>query len=174
MLIRTVQETDANALCRYYAENRDHFKPWQPHRPTGYHSLLSWQLRIQEYIKNQEDKKGAHFIAIDEKKCKVIAHCNLSQIFYGPFKACYMGYGVSVLYQGNNVMYRTCLGVIHHAFNILNLHRIMANYMPHNNRSRVLLKRLGFAYEGLAKDYLKINGKWENHILTSLTNKKIR
>ena len=114
-----------------------------------------------------------YFVVIDEKRGDVIAHCNLSQIFYGPFKASYLGYGVSSLHQGKNVMYRTCLEVIDHAFNVLKLHRIMANYMPHNNRSGVLLKRLGFVNEGLAKDYLQINGKWENHILTSLTNERI-
>ena len=41
-----------------------------------------------------------------------------------------------------------------------NLHRIMANYMPSNARSGSLLRRLGFREEGLAKDYLRINGRW--------------
>ena len=52
-----------------------------------------------------------------------------------------------------------------------NIHRIMANYMPSNTRSAKLLKKLGFTIEGLAKDYLLINGKWEDHVLTSLTNR---
>jgi ribosomal-protein-alanine N-acetyltransferase len=55
-------------------------------------------------------------------------------------------------------------------FQELNLHRIMANYMPHNRRSAKVLKRLGFVVEGYATDYLMINGQWEDHILTSLTN----
>ena len=50
------------------------------------------------------------------------------------------------------------------------MHRIMANYMPHNQRSGNLLKKLGFVVEGYARDYLLINGKWEDHILTSLNN----
>ncbi|MBE9234176.1 30S ribosomal protein S5 alanine N-acetyltransferase, partial [Cuspidothrix issatschenkoi LEGE 03284] len=45
-----------------------------------------------------------------------------------------------------------------------------ANYMPHNRRSAKVLKRLGFVVEGYATDYLMINGQWEDHILTSLTN----
>lgn len=47
----------------------------------------------------------------------------------------------------------------------------MANYMPHNRRSGNVLKSLGFNIEGYARDYLYINGYWEDHILTSLTNK---
>lgn len=56
------------------------------------------------------------------------------------------------------------------AFNTLKLHRIMANYVPTNERSARLLKRLGFAIEGYAKDYLYLDGTWKDHVLTSLTN----
>jgi ribosomal-protein-alanine N-acetyltransferase len=59
---------------------------------------------------------------------------------------------------------------INYVFEELNLHRIMANYMPHNRRSGNVLKRLGFVVEGYARDYLMINGKWEDHIFTSLIN----
>ena len=33
-----------------------------------------------------------------------------------------------------------------------------------------LLERLGFEREGFAREYLMINGRWEDHILTSLIN----
>lgn len=64
--------------------------------------------------------------------------------------------------------------VYHHvidvAFNELGLNRIMANYLPRNNRSARLLDRLGFTEVGLAKRYLLINGVWEDHVLTSKLN----
>ncbi len=60
---------------------------------------------------------------------------------------------------------------IQYVFEELNLHRVMANYMPHNQRSGNLLKRLGFVVEGYARDYLFINGGWEDHIQTSLINR---
>ena len=47
------------------------------------------------------------------------------------------------------------------------MNRVMANYMPRNSSSRVL-KKFGFGIEGDARSYLKIAGKWEDHILTSL------
>ncbi|MFB0585429.1 hypothetical protein [Aeromonas salmonicida] len=37
-------------------------------------------------------------------------------------------------------------------------------------RSAALLERLGFEREGYARDYLMINGRWEDHILTALLN----
>ena len=50
------------------------------------------------------------------------------------------------------------------------MHRIMANYMPHNMRSGNLLAKLGFEREGYARQYLQINGEWRDHVLTALTD----
>ncbi len=50
------------------------------------------------------------------------------------------------------------------------LHRVMASYMPANLRSGTLLERLGFEREGYARDYLMINGRWEDHVLTARLN----
>jgi len=55
-------------------------------------------------------------------------------------------------------------------FGLLGLHRIMANYLPTNERSARLLRRLGFTVDGYARDYLYIDGAWRDHILTALTS----
>jgi len=63
---------------------------------------------------------------------------------------------------------------IRYCFDEMNLHRIMANYMPTNVRSAALLRKLGFAPEGYARDYLFLAGEWQDHVLTALTNDKWR
>lgn len=35
--------------------------------------------------------------------------------------------------------------------------------MPHNHASIKMIKKCGFINEGLATQYLMINGKWEDH-----------
>lgn len=42
--------------------------------------------------------------------------------------------------------------------------------MPANERSARLLARLGFERKGYARAYLKIAGRWEDHILTARIN----
>jgi ribosomal-protein-alanine N-acetyltransferase len=64
--------------------------------------------------------------------------------------------------------------VVDYAFAELNLHRIMANYMPTNERSGNLLKRLGFSIDGYAQQYLNLDGAWRDHIMTSITNSNWR
>ena len=40
----------------------------------------------------------------------------------------------------------------------------MANYVPTNERSGRVLRRLGFVVEGYARDYLFIGGAWRDHV----------
>ena len=55
-------------------------------------------------------------------------------------------------------------------FSTLRFHRIIANYIPGNQRSQKTLNAVGFEREGYAKSYLKIAGKWQDHVLTALIN----
>jgi ribosomal-protein-alanine N-acetyltransferase len=52
----------------------------------------------------------------------------------------------------------------------INLHRIQAAVRPNNARSLAVLQRLGFREEGLAQDYLFIDGAWRDHRLFAVTN----
>jgi len=89
-------------------------------------------------------------------------------IVFGAFEACYLGYGLDVDAVGKGYMTETLAAALTFVFDTLRLHRVMANYMPSNERSAAVLRRLGFRVEGYAKDYLEIDGTWRDHILTAL------
>lgn len=46
---------------------------------------------------------------------------------------------------------------------ILGLHRVQAAILLHNEASRRVLEKSGFKPEGIARQYLKINGQWQDH-----------
>jgi ribosomal-protein-alanine N-acetyltransferase len=81
-----------------------------------------------------------------------------------------MGYALAATAQGKGYMTEAGRAGIDFIFSQVRLHRIMANYMPNNVRSAAVLKRLGFTIEGTARAYLYLAGKWQDHVLTSLTN----
>ncbi|MBU0911656.1 MAG: GNAT family N-acetyltransferase [Gammaproteobacteria bacterium] len=168
MNIRLATTADAALLAEYYLTNAVHFRPWEPLRDHDYYSEASLFIRLTEYEEQHNNGSAAHFIG-SVNGC-VIAHCSLTSVLYGPFRACFMGYGVAQSYQSSGVMTKLCQAALHYAFTELKLNRVMANYMPSNTRSGYLLKKLGFSEEGQAKKYLKINGRWEDHVLTSILN----
>jgi [ribosomal protein S5]-alanine N-acetyltransferase len=45
---------------------------------------------------------------------------------------------------------------------------VEAATLPHNEASQGVLRKAGFRQEGLAKRYLKIDGKWQDHVLFAL------
>jgi ribosomal-protein-alanine N-acetyltransferase len=106
----------------------------------------------------------------EEPEGETIGFCNFSQIFRGPFQVCYLRYQLSGAHEGKGLMSEAIQRAIKYIFEEQNLYRIMANYMPSNTRSAKLLQNLGFVIEGMAKNYLLINGQRKNHVLTSLTN----
>ena len=81
-----------------------------------------------------------------------------------------LGYAIDQAHEGRGLMREALEATIEHAFTVLRLHRIQANYVPENERSGRLLERLGFRREGLAKDYLFIDGRWRDHVLTARLN----
>ena len=54
------------------------------------------------------------------------------------------------------------------AFRTLSLHRVEANVQPTNARSMALVLRAGFSREGYSRRYVKICGRWRDHIRFAL------
>jgi ribosomal-protein-alanine N-acetyltransferase len=100
----------------------------------------------------------------------VIGFVNFNAFQRGPFQACLLGYSLDEHHQGKGVMFEALERAIAHVFGELKLHRIMANYLPDNARSGKLLERLGFVREGYARNYVHIDGRWRDHVLTSLVS----
>jgi ribosomal-protein-alanine N-acetyltransferase len=170
MQIRLCQQDDAASMRQFYLHNADHLLPCEPQRDPHYHREVAWQARLVQWARLREEGRAANFIALDRDK--IIAVCNISNIVRGVFQAGNLGYAVAADFEGKGVMYQVCGQVIEYAFESLSLNRLMANYMPANERSGKLLSRLGFEREGLAKRYLYINGRWEDHVLTALLNNR--
>jgi [ribosomal protein S5]-alanine N-acetyltransferase len=60
--------------------------------------------------------------------------------------------------------------VIPFAFASLRLHRLEAACIPSNSGSIKLLENTGFVREGYAREYLCINGIWQDHLLYAHVN----
>jgi ribosomal-protein-alanine N-acetyltransferase len=163
---------DAAALSDYYLRNADRFTPWHPLVNVDHHSVEAWKRRLQERERDFNEGRAAHFIALVAER--VVATCSLSNIVYHPACFCHLGYSVDREHEGTGCMTELVRYVIDYGFDKLRLNRISANYMPVNTRSARLLEKLGFEKEGFARRYLCINGKWEDHVLTSLINPQVK
>ncbi|WP_062269801.1 GNAT family N-acetyltransferase [Endozoicomonas arenosclerae] len=157
-------------LLEYRLTNRAHLSPWEPSRSNDFYTQASCKQQIIMQLKNLEQGAGYCFAALSPNKEEIIGLCNFNNVVHGVFQACHLGYSVAENYQGKGYMKEVVSAGINHMFDEVGLHRIMANYIPDNHRSAALLRKLGFEEEGRARSYLKIAGKWQDHILTSRIN----
>lgn len=164
---RHAKATDAPALWRYRLENREHLAPWEPLREEQYYTVEHAVQTIADWTESIRLDRGYPFLVLDPHEHEVIATFNFANIVRGVFQACHLGYAIAQRWEGRGLMHEALEGGLDWAFGPLGLHRVMANYMPRNERSGQLLERLGFEREGYAKRYLCIAGVWEDHVLTA-------
>jgi len=172
LLLTVLTPPDAPRMLEYAESNRQHFAPWDPVRPPEYYTEGFWTNALAASAETVRAGAALSLVLLDRKRpdAGLLGHCTYSNIARGPFQACHLGYGLAERAVGRGLMYEALSAANAYVFDVLKLHRIMANYMPANARSGRLLRRLNFVVEGYARDYLFLAGEWQDHILTSLTN----
>ena len=162
----------ARAIADFQARNDAHFAPWDPPRGADEHRPEAIQGRLVTGAAAFGAGQGWRWwLALADEPQRVVGSVSLSNLSRGPFQNCSLGYALDASIQGRGLMHEALLAVIAEAFApAINLHRLQAAVRPENARSLAVLARLGFADEGLARDYLYIDGAWRDHRLFALTN----
>lgn len=169
-LIEVLDRDSAYLLLNYYQDNQQHLAPWEPIRGGDYLTLEYWQESLTTSEQAFSNGSEFKFVALTKDRQEVVGICNFTGVTRGAFQACFLGYSISQKFEGQGLMTEILSAGIDYMFNEVGLHRIMANYMPENNRSAAVLAQLGFEKEGFARAYLKIAGQWRDHVLTAKIN----
>ena len=82
----------------------------------------------------------------------------------GWFRSAYLGYYAFAPFAGQGYMTEAFGLALDHAFGKLRLHRVEANVQPGNRRSNALVVRVGFTREGYSRRYIRIAGRWRDHV----------
>jgi ribosomal-protein-alanine N-acetyltransferase len=172
LCLRLPGRSEAAAIADFYTVNRRHLQPWSPTFHSGLFSELFWanenERRLADFRAGREVRG---FVYLREGTGRLVGNLSLVHIVRGVLQACTLGYALAADAQGHGYMLEAVRGAVAYAFGPLGLHRVAADYMPRNRRSAAVLRRAGFVIEGYARDYLLINGRWEDHVLTAITNR---
>lgn len=170
--VRLANGDDVRAIVNYYKENRQHLTPFEPLRTDDFYTEVYWRKEVKRRLTDASNNLSLKlFIFSKDHPQEILGSINFANFVRGAFQSCTLGYSLAEVEQGKGYMTEALKVAIDYVFNEWNLHRIMAAYLPHNQRSGRLLKRFGFVVEGYANEYLMINGQWQDHILTSLINR---
>ncbi|WP_329464925.1 GNAT family N-acetyltransferase [Streptomyces sp. NBC_01431] len=154
--IRPAVLDDAAALAAALLRNREHMRPWEPHRADAFYTAAGQAERLSDV--------GAHRLVCADGD-RIVGLATLSGVALGPFCSASLGYWVDAEYTGRGLATRAVEETCRLALDRLGLHRVEAGTVPHNTASQRVLRKTGFEEFGLAPRYLHIDGEWRDHRL---------
>lgn len=161
--VRVLRLSDAEGMLAAYQRNRDHLAPWEPVRAEKFFTLDGQRASIESKVALFIAGSDVPWVLLDGDL--VVGVMTLSSIVRGPFLSAHLGYWVDKDHNGRGIGSAAVAYAVDAARQELGLHRLQASTLPHNAASQKILKRSGFEEIGLAPEYLKIAGAWQDHIL---------
>jgi ribosomal-protein-alanine N-acetyltransferase len=164
--LRPLRPADAGALLDMRARNRSEFQPAEPLRDDSFFTLeQQHELITTEAATMARGESLLYGVFVGDT---LIGRVALTGIARGPFMNAYLGYHVDRNWTNRGVATTAVREAVRQAWDA-GLHRIQAAVALPNVASKRVLAKVGFRWEGLARNYLRLAGEWTDHELWAIT-----
>jgi ribosomal-protein-alanine N-acetyltransferase len=165
LVLRPPQHTDFRAWAALRRESCAFLTPWEPTWASDHLTRRSFTNRVYWAGRSIAGGTGLPLFMLRAADDVLLGAVTLDNIRRGPAQAATLGYWIGAQYARRGYMTEAVRAVVAHAFEDLGLSRIESACLPENDASRGVLERCGFEYEGKARNYLQIAGRWRTHVL---------
>jgi ribosomal-protein-alanine N-acetyltransferase len=165
VMLRPPQMTDYGEWAALREQSRAFLTPWEPTWPADDLSRSAFRRRLRRYAEDWRTDQGYAFLVMRTEDDMLVGGLTLANIRRGVAQAGSIGYWMGLPYVRRGYMSAAVRAVIPFAFATLRLHRLEAACIPTNAASIRLLENSGFVREGYAREFLCINGIWQDHLL---------
>lgn len=174
LVLKVLDKSQAALVLDYYLRNRYFLEEWESVKEEEFYTMQHQEDLLDRELKSIENGYSLRlWVFKKENDRRVIGSVAFSNIIRGAFLSCHLGYKSDKEEINKGYITEAVQKGIDIIFNEFGLHRIEANIMPKNKTSFRVVEKLGFYNEGLAYKYLKLNGKWEDHIHMVLLNDNV-
>ena len=166
IILRRPVGGDYSAWSELRKESADFLRPFEPTWAPDELSRSAFRARLRRHESDIKSGRGLPwFIFKRDGEETLLGGLSLSNIRRGVCDTGTLGYWMGEAHAGKGYMREALMLVSANVFNEHGLHRLEAATVMNNEPSQQLLLRCGFQHEGVARGYLKINGKWRDHQL---------
>ena len=165
LTLRQPQLSDFREWSALREQSADFLVPWEPQWASDHLSRKGFTNRVYWAQRSISAGSAVPLFLVRREDEVLLGAITLDNIRRGPAQSGTLGYWVGAPYARQGYMREAIAGMVHHAFERLDLSRLEAACLPENQASRRLLEKCGFKYEGVAQSYLQINGRWRTHVL---------
>ena len=165
VILRHPRWADFDDWASLRQENQEYLRPWEPEWNAKHLSRLSYRSRLARFKKMVANGDAYPFHIFRAADDRLIGACNMTHIERGVSQSAKLGYWVGEHYARQGFARASVKAACRFCFETLGLHRVEAAVQSDNLASIKVLENVGFQREGTARDYLKIDGKWQDHIV---------
>jgi ribosomal-protein-alanine N-acetyltransferase len=170
VMLRTPQMIDFEEWTALRETSRAFLTPWEPIWPVDDLTRGAFRRRIKRYAEDLRTDQGYAFVITRYSDGAMVGGLTLANIRRGVAQAGSLGYWTGLPFVRQGYMTAAVRAVVPFAFASLRLHRLEAACIPSNTGSMRLLEKTAFLREGYAREYLCINGIWQDHVLYARLN----
>ncbi len=195
LILRALAPADRAEFIRMHTVSETHFAPYLPTLAdlgaNDYAELFDRQL--QRTHDGLADGSCCRLVAFlrESPTPRLVGSFNLNNIIRGMFQNADAGWHVSADMTRNGFATEAMSALLRFAFlplppggpgatppqwsvrHGLALHRVQAGVIPTNTPSIRVAEKIGLRREGLAQRYLRIAGRWQDHIIFALTAEEL-
>ena len=165
--LRAPERGDYEEWASLRARSRRFLVPWEPSWPVDALSRANFRARVARYAEDWRTDQAYNLFIFTHNET-LIGGVGLSNLRRGVSETASLGYWIGEPFAQQGYMTAALPLVLAFAFDRLRLRRVEAACLPNNTPSRSLLIRAGFRQEGDARQYLCIDGKWQDHLLFAI------
>ncbi len=161
---RLLRLDDAEELTGLLQQNRQFMAPWDPLREDSYFTVAKQKDLAEAALEAYATGNRVPLVILNLEG--ELAGClNINGIVRGALESAALGYWVGDRHNGNGLATAAVAEAVEIATTELGLHRLQAETLSHNVRSRRVLEKNDFVQYGLAPQYLNIAGRWQDHVM---------
>ena len=163
--LRYPAPADFAAWAELRAASRAFLVPWEPTWPHDDLTRPAFRRRLRRYARDIRDDRAYPFFIFEAATGALAGGLTLSNVRRGVAQSCSLGYWAGERFAGRGLVSDAVRAVLPFCFGPLGLHRVEAACLENNLPSQHVLAAAGFRPEGLARAYLRIDGRWRDHLL---------
>lgn len=165
-MLHPLDATDSRELWTSVEGSRAHLEPWLPWVPFNI-DIDSSGRYAEASAADWDAARACRFTIRDRASRKFLGVIGLES-FAHLHESVELGYWLRLDACGRGLMTEAGKAVLDWAFGPVNAHRVRVAAATDNHASLSVIRRLGFKFEGIARQAERCNGRWLDHAVFAL------
>jgi ribosomal-protein-serine acetyltransferase len=166
LTLAPIEPSDGPDLWVAVESSRSHLEPWLPWVPFNTDPDASH--RYADASSMDWDQGRACRFTIRDKKTRTLCGVVGLEMFAHLHQSVELGYWLHRDMTGHGYMTEASRALLTWAFSRVNVHRVRVAAATDNHASLNVIRRLGFRFEGIAREAERCHGRWLDHAVFAL------